>query len=79
MVTDETPPAFIWATYEDSCVNINGSYNYGKALREHHIPHELHILEGGDHGLGLADDNPQVAQWTGLLVNWLKLKGWLAK
>ncbi len=79
MVTDKTPPAFIWATYEDSCVNIINSYIYGKALRDHKIPHELHILMGGDHGLGLAEDNPQVSQWTDLLVNWLKHIGWLAK
>ena len=79
MVTEQTPPAFIWATYEDACVNIISSYTYGKALRDHNVSHELHILTGGDHGLGLADGIPGVEQWSGLMVSWLKRNGWLAE
>ncbi len=79
LVTDSTPPAFIWATYEDACVNMINSYIYGKALRDHHVPHELHILTGGDHGLGLAQNVPGVCQWSGLMVSWLRRNGWLAE
>lgn len=77
MVDENTPPAFIWATYDDSTVNIISSYSYATALRNHNIPHEMHILMGGDHGLGLAPENPHVGQWSGLLANWLKHIEWI--
>ena len=77
LVHNNTPPTFIWATYEDSCVNVISSYIYATALRNHKIPHELHIFTGGDHGLGLAEDNEHVGQWTGLLTNWLKRVNWI--
>ena len=76
-VSDTTPPAFLWHTSNDDCVNVINSYLYAKALREHHIPHELHVFPEGYHGLGLAQDNPHVAQWSGLLKNWLKFMGWI--
>lgn len=76
-VSDTTPPAFLWHTSNDDCVNVINSYLYAKALREHNIPHELHVFPNGWHGLGLAQDNPHVAQWSGLLKNWLKFMGWI--
>lgn len=77
LVHKNTPPAFIWATYDDACVNVISSYMYGTALKNNKIPHELHIFDEGEHGLGLAEDNPHVGQWTGLLVNWLKKNNWI--
>ncbi len=77
LVSDTTPPAFLWHTSDDSCVNVINSYFYATALRRHNIKHELHVFPEGSHGLGLAKNSPQVAQWTGLLVNWLGGMGWL--
>ena len=77
-VTDSTPPAFLWHTSDDDCVNVINSYLYATALREHGIPHELHVFPHGYHGLGLAENNPHVAQWAGLMKNWLRTLGWLA-
>lgn len=54
LVGDDTPPAFIWHTFEDSCVPVVNSLLYAEALRSHKIPFELHIYEKGDHGLSLA-------------------------
>ncbi len=72
LVTDSTPTAFIWHTSMDDTVNVMNSYLYAKSLREHGIPHELHVFPNGWHGLGLAEENPHVAQWKGLLMNWFK-------
>ena len=77
-VTDTTPPAFLWHTAEDPAVNVINSYRYATALREHNVSTELHVFPYGHHGLGLAIDRPHVAQWSGLLLNWLRLQGWLA-
>ncbi len=77
LVNDTTPTAFIWHTSDDGCVNVINSYLYAKALREHDILHEMHIFPHGNHGLGVAMDFPHVAQWTGLLKNWLINLGWL--
>jgi len=77
-VTDTTPPAFLWHTSDDEGVNVINSYLYATALRQHGIPHELHVFPHGYHGLGLAESNPHVAQWAGLMANWLRSMGWLA-
>ena len=68
-----TCPAFIWHTAEDGAVNVCNSYLYAKALRDNEVPVEMHIFPFGHHGLGLAPENPHVAQWSNLLINWVKL------
>ena len=77
LVNDTTPTAFLWHTSDDAVVNVINSYLYAKALREHGIKHEMHIFPSGYHGLGVATNMPHVAQWTGLLKNWLIDLGWL--
>ncbi len=77
LVSDTTPTAFLWHTSDDAVVNVINSYLYAKALREHNIKHEMHIFPSGYHGLGVAANMPHVAQWTGLLKNWLIDLGWL--
>lgn len=46
-------------------------------MRKHNVSCEMHIFPNGRHGLGLAaTEVPHVAQWAGLLQNWLTY--WLA-
>ena len=77
-VTGDTPPAFIWHTAGDAGVNVINSYRYAEKLRTLNVPVEMHIFPYGPHGLGLAPKHPHVAQWSGLLLNWLRLLEWLA-
>lgn len=77
LVDEHTPPAFVWHTSDDGAVNVKNSLLYGCALRDHGVLFEMHIFPHGQHGLGLAPDAPHVAQWTSLLVNWLKVAGFL--
>lgn len=79
LVVDETPPAFIWHTSDDGGVDVRNSYLYASALRAHRIPHEMHVFPNGPHGLGLAPNHPHVAQWAGLMKNWLIFMGWLSE
>ena len=54
-VKDNTPPAFIWHTAEDTCVPVYSSLAYANALSEHRIPFELRIFPEGQHGVATCD------------------------
>ena len=70
-VTAETPPAFIWHTAEDDCVPVQNSLLLAGALAAKGVPFELHIFPNGPHGLGLAPEFPEVAQWAPMCQRWL--------
>lgn len=74
-VTDKTPPAFIFHTMDDGAVPFENSVMYTMALREHHIPCELHLYEHGRHGVGLAKDDASLQTWPDLCVRWLTTHG----
>ena len=48
----------------------------GTALAKNGVPFEMHIFPHGPHGLGLAENAPDVAQWTGLCRRWLRGLGY---
>lgn len=76
-IKENTPPAFIWHTFEDAGVPIKQSLCYVEALKEKGINTEYHLFPFGNHGLGKADKdwrkNDHVAQWTEYLRKWLEL------
>lgn len=53
-VSEQTPPAFIWATSDDACVPADNSLRYALALAKQGIAYELHIYRSGAHGLSVA-------------------------
>jgi len=57
-VTKETPPCFIWHTWEDPAVPVENSLQFAAALRRAGVPFDLHIYQKGRHGIGLADKPP---------------------
>ncbi len=73
LVDEKTPPAFLWHTHEDACVHVANSYQYALALRRFGIPAEVHVFPHGRHGLGLSTEDAHVAQWSALLLNWMKV------
>lgn len=79
LVTEQTPPAFIWHTAEDQSVNVINSYTYATALRKNGVSTELHVFPRGWHGLGMRDDYPHVKQWVSLFKNWLEYMKFLEK
>lgn len=78
-VKKDTPPAFIWHTMDDGGVDARNSLELASAMRSHGIPCELHIFQHGRHGLGLAESNKGVAQWSALLGEWLELNEYAVK
>ena len=80
LVSEATPPAFIWHTAEDEAVDVHNSLEYASALKTYGISTEMHIFPHGPHGLGLAgNDTPlenHVRQWSDLLIKWIKYMGW---
>ena len=70
LVTASAPPTFVWHTAEDAVVPVQHSYLLGMALAGAAVPHELHVLPGVVHGVGLAEGEPAGA-WTALCAQWL--------
>ncbi len=55
-VNENTCPAYMFATFEDSCVAPLNTLKYAQALDRQKIPFELHIYKNGDHGMSVADN-----------------------
>ncbi len=68
----DMPPAFIWHTFDDDAVPVENALDMASRMHELGVPCELHIYPHGRHGLGLAEGDPSVSQWSGQLINWLK-------
>jgi acetyl esterase/lipase len=73
-VKTNTPPCFIWCTYEDKTVPMENSLMFAEALRKNHVPFDLHIYQKGGHGMGLKDKPPfaHPHPWAGDCLFWLK-------
>ena len=74
-VTRQTPPTFLFHTDADKVVPAENSVYYYLALRKAGVPAEMHIFERGPHGVGLANDDAALSEWSKLLANWLRVRG----
>ncbi len=82
LVSDSTPPAFIFATQGDSLVPVKNSLVFADALADHDIPFCLHVFQTGEHGLSLARPctsngdqtkvNAEVAHWLPMSIQFLQ-------
>lgn len=72
LVTEETPPTFIWTTAQDIIVPPENTIRYTLALAKAGVAYESHIYPIGHHGLStasaelwpLAIDIPKVENWV---------------
>lgn len=80
-VGEQTPPCFLWHTMEDGAVPVENSLLFAMALRQHHIPFELHIFEKGAHGLSTCQPDvsaspagvlPETGKWKELCMTFLR-------
>lgn len=90
LVTENTPPVFIWSTAGDTVVPCENSLKLALACRKHKVPVELHIFEYGEHGLSLCkqesalnlvtsprlDHFKHARPWFELSVRWLVSHGY---
>jgi acetyl esterase/lipase len=74
-VTPETPPCFLWTTFEDKTVPMENTLMFAAALRKNNVPFDLHVYQKGGHGMGLGDKkNPSTPAhpWAADCLFWLK-------
>ena len=76
-VTKDTPPTFLFHTYEDTAVPPENSIAFFRACRKAGVPAELHVYQEGPHGVGWANGHPAVGTWQKRLHDWLKTSGFL--
>jgi acetyl esterase/lipase len=76
-VTEQTPPCFIWHTWEDKGVRMENSMAFAGALRARGVRFELHIYEKGGHGMGLGNRGPgkEPHRWAADCLAWLTERG----
>ena len=82
MVTEQTPPTFLWHTRPDASVPVMNTLLYAQALAEHNVPFAVHIYPEGWHGLATVDNvtnnelSPAIAhagEWLDGAMKWLRI------
>ncbi len=78
-VTPQTPPTFLFHTFEDTAVPVENTLDFAAALRRVGVPFDLHVYQKGRHGIGLADKPPftNVHPWAHDCLYWLKQQGFV--
>jgi acetyl esterase/lipase len=78
-VKSNTPPCFLWATFEDNVVPVENTMMFAEALRKNHVPFSLHIYQKGGHGMGLGAKPPfaHTLPWADECLRWLKVQGFV--
>jgi acetyl esterase/lipase len=71
-VTQETPPAILIHSDDDTAVPVENSIVYFKALRANKVTSELHIYPYGGHGYSLAIGQGHLSTWTDRVIEWIK-------
>ena len=76
-VTKDTPPCFIWHTWEDNAVKVENALAFAAAMQRAGVPYDLHIYEKGGHGMGLGGGRAggPYHPWTNDVIYWLKTRG----
>jgi acetyl esterase/lipase len=69
--TAQTPPTFI-VQAEDDPVHVENAVVYFMALKNAHVPAELHIYAQGGHGYGLRRTELPVTTWPKSVEIWLR-------
>lgn len=81
MVSEQTPPTFLWHCTGDKTVPVQNSLLYAQALAEHGVPFQMQIYPQGKHGMSTCDiqttDKPlpeaeTTKDWLPALKKWLK-------
>ncbi len=66
-----TPPTFLLQA-EDDPVHEENALVYFQALKEAHVPAELHLYANGGHGYGLRPTELPITHWPQLAETWLR-------
>jgi acetyl esterase/lipase len=75
-VTSNTPPTFL-VQAEDDGVRVENSLVYYLALKNAHVPAEMHLYAQGGHGYGLRPAGKTITNWPRLAEEWMRGAGLL--
>jgi acetyl esterase/lipase len=78
-VSKQTPPTFLWHSANDEPVPVENSLLFAQACSACAVPFELHVFADAEHGVGLAEEHPSAAPWTGLCARWLASLGFVTQ
>ena len=78
-VTPETPPVFLWHTFDDETVPVENTLLFESALRKNGVQFECHIYPHGVHGMSVCTkevnaEDPHVRSWVSLCLEWLEIQ-----
>ena len=76
-VNATTPPTFLFHTTTDQAVPVANSLRFYEACQKNKVPVALHVFQEGKHGVGLAQNDPNLQIWPTLLQQWIEQNGWL--
>jgi acetyl esterase/lipase len=81
-VTKETPPCFLWHTWDDPVVKVENALEFATALRKAGVKFDLHIYQHGPHGIGLSIGKNGAAPnavhpWALDLLMWMRQNQWM--
>ncbi len=76
LVTDATPPAFLFAAADDPDVPVENTLMLHASLRAHRVGTELHVFERGGHSFALGSGNSPVSAWPDLFLRWGRNEGY---
>ena len=65
-------PTFMFVTLEDGGNHLAPQINVLNGLRAAGVPVEAHWYQDGPHGTSMSPGDPQLGQWPGLMVEWLR-------
>ena len=71
-VTPDTPPAYIWHSSNDELVPVENNLMLAGALSRAGVLFELHVFADAPHGVGLAEDQPDIATWPAECAAFIK-------
>ncbi|HOV60975.1 MAG TPA: alpha/beta hydrolase [Candidatus Hydrogenedentes bacterium] len=74
-VGPDTPPMFLVHSRADTVVPWRNSAELFLALKRHNVPVEMHLFERGEHGYGMALNDPVIGRWPEFLARWLERLG----
>ena len=74
-VTRNTSPTFLLQAETDSIDNVNQALVYYTALKDAHVPVEMHLYTNGGHAFGLRRTGDPITEWPQLVEKWLRTIG----
>lgn len=72
-VSSDTPPTFLYSTFEDRLANVENVLYYGEMLAKHGIPFEMHVLPRGGHCAPWCDDTIWAKPMGGRDYNYIRM------